>query len=303
MALNKLGVLGPLPHTRLTGGRAGTTFAPSVYSYVLADEDWSGRPLLSSRRAEVPAAWTPGAAFVLWKEIYGEDMEAWAADRDVVFSDPRPRWGERGTPARTPRALVVDTYGGGAGQGEEFESSQPARVAIEGMAAELEAAGVFSFLAYTRIADSRFVRHCLIDEDIVLHGDTQPGGAQPALVIDESRSAGGEALFLSTAIVVGASAVVPYYDLASDTPLDETLAWDLDVLQRCVPRFSRVKYECVLGNSSLLTAGAEAALDDFVAGAPAGSVALRKFAGNIGGADLAAATAHYEAVIRDFFDL
>jgi hypothetical protein len=298
MAVNlpRTGNLLVLPPWRVAGVSDSTAGFGKRFAF--EDYSWARRPLLSARRAEVPCCWTIEQAALTWADDV-DGVDAYVADGQAP-ADPSPRWGTQGSLLRPPRAVIIE-------RPPPFAAETPAATALADLAEELEAAGIFAGEVDTDAMrrPHLLVRACLLHHDAVTLEEST-GDFYEVLEIDEARSVGGEVLFIFENNDVSDFSLTPYWDQNAGVGLDLVRDHDLDLLTRCVPRFARVQYLYLQAGSDLITGFAVAALEDFIAEAPADCIDYRQFSGSFHGSanpsfELARDAA--EEVIRTFFSL
>lgn len=256
---------------------------------------WPGTPVLSDDRAKVPVCWTIEQGRLTWADFY-DTVEEYVDD-DEVLVDPSPRWGEKGSLIRRPRAIVF--------QHHPSSTKAPSYEACTRLRGELRNAGIFAGTLRSDTAGAPYtvVKWSLLHKEYVVITEAT-GDDYIVLDVDERQSIGGEVLFVVEENAVSATSITPYYDQSVPAVLSLVASHDLGILNRTQPSFARLEYYFIQAQSDLITAGAVNEMDAFVNLTPQRCVKYKQYPGQIFNAvnpSFEAATRDLMAEIRDFF--
>jgi hypothetical protein len=290
-----------LPQYQVTGSSLKTVDPSTMsenYGFDFAAYDWAGRPFLSSRFENLPCCWTAEQAFLTDPLSYA-DLDEFVGDRVKVA--PTPRLGQAGSLFRLPRVIVMHIL-------PSFLTDMPAHRAVNNLREELEANRILALEVPSQLSDAPFQ---LIWWSL-LHGGfnvvSDFGGDFYTLDVDESKSVGGEVLFLETD-VAGGPTFMPYRNCLFATNLTALLAAEQDIAERTQPRFANVRYFHQVAFAETYAAADISWLESLPGQFPDGFLEVAAVDGDTSGtvmdpepAELLEATALVEEQIREFFD-
>ncbi len=296
MAVKALSPLGPLPPWKICGMKEYENELGFTEVFDVAARAWPKSLQKADDRQAVPVCWSIQTAWTTWAGVY-LNINDFAADPDAVFVDPQPRWGSKGALIRQPRSVIVSRRPAGF-------SFSPGRLACLTLATQLARRGVFCGTRRQNVNGTWTIVRCSLPEEGVVTIDDGVLDDLEVLEVDEAKTVGGDCLFIVEDYAAGDASISPYFDQGNGDPLPLVRAHDLDLLQRTVPRFNRVKYLYLQPFGELVTQDAKDAIESFIDDAPAGCVEYVSVEGALdSGVGLAAAQAAAQAAIMDFFDL